>query len=93
MTGSLLLATSATAALPFVAIAIAIATFVASQREFGRRAKVDYVDGLEKRIEDLEEQNGTLLERIEDCEKDRRDLKAENFKLMRRVLTLEESPS
>lgn len=77
----MIVATLATS-LPYVAIAVAIATFVASQREFGRRAKVDYVAGLE--------------ERIEECEKDRKDLRVklqqlrdENVDLMRRVVRVE----
>lgn len=68
--------------LPYIAIAISIATFAAAQRESRRRAKVDYVNGLE--------------ERISECERDRTDLRTqvkqyrdENLDLLRRVMRLE----
>lgn len=88
----ILLTASVVKSLPYAAILIALATFIAGQREFRRRAKVDYVSDLEKRIADLEADNKSLDERIEDCERDRRELRVENFKLMRRVVTLEEKP-
>lgn len=89
MIGLLLTTISFATVVPTVAILIAIATFIASQREFGRRAKVDYVAGLEKRIEDLEGENKSLDERVEACEKDRRTLRDENYRLMSRIIALE----
>lgn len=45
------------------AIVLSALTFAAGQREFARRAKVDYVAGLERRLDD--------------CERDRESFRAE----------------
>lgn len=79
--------------LPYAALLIALGTFVASQREFRRRAKVDYVSGLETRILDVERQNASLASRVSECERDRAALRDENFDLMRRLTRLEGRPA
>lgn len=68
--------------LPYLAVGISVITFLASQREIARRAKVDEVVKLEQRIKQ--------------CENDRLELKREvhvlrdeNIDLMRRVVGLE----
>lgn len=71
--------------LPYVATAIAALTFLASQREIGRRAKVDYVNELEERIKDCEADRADLRRQV-------RQYRAENLELQRRVLRLEEAP-
>lgn len=67
--------------LPYAAILIALGTFIASQREFGRRAKVDYVAGLEKRIKECEDDRKVLHDKCD-------ELEGENLRLMRIVVAM-----
>lgn len=64
------------------ALVIAALSFVASQREFKRRAKTDYVVGLEKRIEECEDDRTQLHKKLDDLEE-------ENVRLLRRIVRLE----
>lgn len=66
------------------AIVLSALTFIASQRELGRRGRATYLAELEKKVAELER-------RIETCEADRQELHEENFRLMRRVTRLEEN--
>lgn len=69
--------------LPILAIVLSAFTFLASQREAARRAKVDYVVGLEKRVEGCENDRERL-------QKDLHDQRELNLDLMQRVFRLEE---
>lgn len=69
-------------AVPWIALGVAIATFVAGQREVRRRAKIDYVN-------QLEERNKTCLSECADLRKQVVTLKDENFELMRRMANVE----
>jgi chromosome segregation ATPase len=74
---------------PWIALGVAIATFVASQREVRRRAKVDYVNQLETRIETCEAERERLRKEGQDARREIATLKDENFDLMRRMSDLE----
>lgn len=69
--------------LAVMAVATSVLTFLAGQREVARRAKVDYVAGLEHRIEECEVDRDRLQKDLHD----QRDL---NLDLMLRVRRLEE---
>lgn len=64
------------------AVIIAAISFAASQREFRRRAKTDYVASLERRIEECEQDRDELHKKLG-------ELEDENVKLLRRIVRLE----
>jgi hypothetical protein len=77
------------ASVPWIALAVAIATFVATQREVRRRAKVDYVNQLEDRNKNCLSECLELRSECVELRKQVSTLKDENFQLMRRIADIE----
>lgn len=79
--------------LPILAIGLAFATFIATQVDMRRRAKSDYTEQLEHRMQQCEKsraEQDVLITRQTD---QIRELRDENFDLMKRVLRLENGKS
>ncbi len=71
------------------AIVLSALTFIASQHDARRRGQVAYLADLERRFAEQAKQLSELQARVDTCENDRQKLHDDNFRLMQRVLKLE----
>lgn len=76
---------SAGVLVPYVALVLALFTFIAGQLEVRRRAKVDYVTELERRIETCERDRERMHRKSDDQDRQIATLKDENYDLLRRL--------
>lgn len=82
---ALIAATHVGTIVPYVALILALATFIAGQLEVRRRAKVDYVAELERRIETCERDRERMHRKSDDQDRQIATLKDENYDLLRRL--------
>ncbi len=59
----------------------------------GRRGKASHLADLERRISEQQKQIADLQARVDTCENDRQGLHEENYRLLRRVMKLENGGS
>lgn len=76
-------------AIPVAAFVLSVAAFILGQRERGKSAHLDYVNELEKRIEECEDDRKDLRNQLEQLRGRHEELRETNLSLLIRLAKAE----